>query len=265
MQEHTYAWRGRTVRWWSRGSGPPVVLAHGTPWSSAVWAQQAEWLAADHTVFAWDMPGYGQSSKGEQHRVDLATQSALFTDLLGHWQLESPEVIAHDLGGAVVLRSHLLDGVDFERITLVDTVVIEPWGSPFYALVQANESVFAQIPESIHEGLVSAYIAGASHRGLTDEQLDALVAPWRGPDGRPAFYRQIAHTSHADTDEIEPLLAQVRCARRVIWGAHDAWLPLDNGRELARRLGVELEVIDDAGHLVPWDAPDELNTLLRQH
>ena len=30
----TYDFNGRTVRYGVRGIGPPVVLVHGTPWSS---------------------------------------------------------------------------------------------------------------------------------------------------------------------------------------------------------------------------------------
>ncbi|MYS50826.1 alpha/beta fold hydrolase, partial [Streptomyces sp. SID6013] len=54
-----------TVRWNRLGTpdGRPLVLLHGTPFSSYVWRAVARSLARDHLVFVWDMPGYGLSEK----------------------------------------------------------------------------------------------------------------------------------------------------------------------------------------------------------
>ena len=34
---------------------------------------------------------------------------------------------------------------------------------------------------------MGAYIGNATHRGLSPEDLDALVDRWTGPEGQPAF------------------------------------------------------------------------------
>ena len=47
------------------GTGPPVLLLHGFPESSAMWAGIAPALAATHTVVAADLRGYGESSRPE--------------------------------------------------------------------------------------------------------------------------------------------------------------------------------------------------------
>jgi pimeloyl-ACP methyl ester carboxylesterase len=123
-----FAWRGRDVAWERRGTGPAVVFCHGTPWSSRLWAPYAEALAADHTVHLWDMPGYGQSSMRADHAVDLGVQGELFADLLTHWKVERPHVIAHDIGGAVALRARLLHDATYASLALVDVVALRPWG-----------------------------------------------------------------------------------------------------------------------------------------
>jgi pimeloyl-ACP methyl ester carboxylesterase len=33
--------------------------------------------------------------------------------LLSHWALERPHVVAHDIGGTVALRAHLLHGMKY--------------------------------------------------------------------------------------------------------------------------------------------------------
>jgi len=86
----------RVVAWASYGQGPALVLCHGTPWSSRLWADYARALSAEFTVYLWDMPGYGASSKVPAHPVDLGMQGELFGDLLAHWRLDRPHVVAHD-------------------------------------------------------------------------------------------------------------------------------------------------------------------------
>jgi pimeloyl-ACP methyl ester carboxylesterase len=79
-------------------------------------------------VYLWDMPGYGESSKHPEHRVSLDVQGELFADLLTEWDLESPHIVAHDYGGVVALRAHLLHGRSYACLALVDVVALAPWG-----------------------------------------------------------------------------------------------------------------------------------------
>jgi pimeloyl-ACP methyl ester carboxylesterase len=174
---------GGTVRWSRTGSGSPVVLLHGTPFSSFVWRDIAAALAGRHEVFVWDMPGYGRSEMRAGQDVSLGAQGAVFASLLEHWGLESPSVVAHDFGGAVALRAHLLHGARYRRLALVDAVAIAPWGSPFFRLVHQNAAVFEQLPPHLHAALVREYVGTASGFGLRADVLDVLVAPWLGPGG----------------------------------------------------------------------------------
>jgi pimeloyl-ACP methyl ester carboxylesterase len=241
------------------------VFCHGTPWSSRLWAPIAEALSAEYTSYLWDMPGYGDSSKDPEHSVTLDVQGELFHDLLEHWELDAPHVIAHDYGGAVALRAHLLHGSRFGSLALVDVVALAPWGSDFFRLVREHAEVFMAIPAAIHEGIVRAYIAGASHSGLTGEQSDMLVAPWLGETGQAAFYRQIAQADQRYTDEIEPLYPALDLPVLVAWGTEDTWIPVDRAHRLAELIpGAKLELIEDAGHLIQLDQPKRLETVLRE-
>lgn len=255
----TFQWRGRAVAWDSVGHGPALVLLHGTPWSSALWGPTARALAGRFTVYLWDMPGYGASSKDPAHTVDLATQGELFAALLSHWGLERPHVIAHDFGGAVALRARLLHGARYRSLCLVDVVALSPWGSPFFTLVREHAEVFAQLPPAVHRGAVTAYIRGASHRGLREEDLAMLVEPWTGPDGQAAFYRQIAQADERYTDEVEPAYRTITEPTHIVWGAQDTWIPPDRAERLHRMIPhSSTALIEGAGHLVQLDAPAEL-------
>lgn len=255
----TFEWNGRTVAWDRFGSGPALVFLHGTPWSSALWRPIAEALATRFTVHLWDMPGYGQSSMDAAHAVDLGVQGELFAALLAEWQLDRPHVVAHDFGGAVALRARTLHGAAYRSLCLVDVVALSPWGSPFFTLVQQHSEVFAQLPSSVHRGAIEAYIRGASHRGLRDDDLALLVDPWTGPLGQPAFYRQIAQADERYTDEVEHLYPMIDAPTRIIWGADDTWIPVDRAHRLQALIpGSSVAVIEAAGHLIQLDAPAAL-------
>lgn len=248
-----------TVHWERFGRGDPLVLLHGTPFSSYVWRHVARALSDRFTVHVWDMPGYGASAQFEGQDVSLAAQQGAFTALLRHWGLERPAVVAHDFGGAVALRAAVLDRVAYARLALVDAVGVRPWGSDFFRLVNAHADVFGALPPHLHEALVRAYVSSAAHRELRAPTLDALVRPWLGERGQPAFYRQIAQAEERHTAEVEDGYGGLDQPTLVVWGREDTWLPLERGERLAAAVpGARLHPVEGAGHLVQEDAPAEL-------
>lgn len=254
---------GRDVAWDRLGSGPPLVLLHGTPWSSQLWHPIARALAQRFTVHVWDMPGYGASSKSPEHAVDLGVQGRIFAQLLIEWGLPRPHIVAHDFGGAVALRARLRHGAQYASLSLVDVVALSPWGSPFFTLVKEHADVFMRLPSHVHRGAIEAYIQGASHRGLRQEDLAMLVEPWLGETGQSAFYRQIAQADERFTDEIEGDYGSITEPVHIIWGAQDTWIPIDRAERLHAAIPHStLSVIDDAGHLIQLDAPAELTEAL---
>jgi pimeloyl-ACP methyl ester carboxylesterase len=258
-----YEWEGRRIRWSRLGRGPAAVFCHGTPWSSRLWAPFAEALCSRYTTYLWDMPGYGSSRPGPDGRVSLDVQGQVFAELLRYWEVDSPHVITHDYGGAVALRAHLLHSARYASLALVDVVALAPWGSDFFRLVHEHVDVFDALPAAVHEGAVRAYVAGASHTGLTPAQADMLVAPWLGPDGQHAFYRQIAQADQTYTDEIQSRYPELDLPVLIVWGQDDTWIPVDRAHRLADVIpDSRLELINAAGHLVQIDQPVSLATTL---
>ncbi|QIG45412.1 alpha/beta fold hydrolase [Nocardioides anomalus] len=259
----TFAWEGRRIAWDTRGDGPAVVFCHGTPWSSATWAPVADALATEYAVHLWDLPGYGRSSKDPAHDVHAGVHARALAALLDHWGLERPHVVAHDLGGLVALRAHLVEGAAYASLFLADVVAIGPSGSPFFRFVQEHRGVLAGLPAYVHEAVVRAYVGDALHRDLGSETLDALVAPWLGAEGQAAFYRQIEDYDVDLIEADERALPTLDLPVRIVWGTDDGWIPLATGRRLAALVpGAELTEIPGAGHLVQLEAPGEVLTAL---
>jgi len=259
----TYQSAGGGVRWDRMGSGRPLVLLHGSPFSSYVWRRIAPDLARRWTVYVWDMLGYGASEMRDGQDVSIGAQARLFAELLDHWQLAEPAVVAHDFGGAVSLRTLLLEQRRYRCLALVDAVALAPWGSPFFRLAREHAHVFEQLPAHIHEAVLAAYIGNATHGPMPDDTMKALTRPWLGPDGQRAFYRQIAQADQRYTDEIQPRYGELDLPVLVLWGRDDGYIPVAKAHELSAAIpGAELQIVDGAGHLIQEDAPEQVVQLL---
>jgi pimeloyl-ACP methyl ester carboxylesterase len=260
---NSYDVDGRFVRYGVCGDGPPVVLVHGTPWSSFNLRHLIETISRDFTVYYYDLIGYGQSDKSPGN-VSLGIQNKVLDQLLEHWRLENPAIIGHDFGGTTVLRTHLISKREFDRIVLIDPVALSPWGSPFFQHVNAHEAAFAGVPDYIHEAIVRAYVKTAAFKPIDEEIVDRIVLPWTGPDGKAAFYRQIAQANSGYTDEVQPLYSQIYSPVLILWGREDTWIPVERGEVLHNLIpGSCLHVIPDAGHLVIEEQPEQLIKKIR--
>lgn len=214
------------------GSGPPLVLAHGWPWSSFSWHRMIPTLAKTHTLHWYDMPGYGQSDMDPDQKTGLDVQGAVFAEMLDHWGLQHPTVLAHDFGGATTLRAHLLHGCDYARLVLMNVVAMRPWGSAFFDHVGKHVDAFMGLPAHIHKAIVGAYIQGALANDIPKDDLRALTAPWLTNAGAGSFYRQFAQADECYTAEVEPLFGSLRCHVDILWGADDPWIPIAHGQAL---------------------------------
>ncbi len=255
----SYDFNGRTIKYGVTDSdGPPVVVVHGTPWSSYNLRHLISALSKEFSVYYYDLLGYGQSEKSPGD-VSLAIQNKVLDRLIDHWGLERPAIIGHDFGGTTVLRTHLINGRDFDRMVLIDPVAVSPWGSPFFRHVNAHEAAFAGVPDYIHEAIVRAYVKTAAFKPIDEKTLDRIVLPWREAGGKAAFYRQMAQADSGYTDEVQPLYGQISRPVMILWGREDTWIPMDKGEILHNMIPNSLfHVIPEAGHLVIEEQPEQL-------
>lgn len=254
------------VRWNRFGDrGDPLVLLHGTPFSSLIWNDIAHGLATEYQVFVWDMPGYGSSEKNTDQRLSLPALVSVFVDLVRYWRLVDPLVVAHDTGGAVALGAHLDHQLGYRRLALVDAVAFGPWGSRFSTLAGAHPDVFAELPARLHAALLDQYIDSASSPGLHPSLRTQLMAPWLTGDGQNAFYHQLAQRLQDDsyTAAMQDRYATIDIPVLICWGEDDTWIPPARGRELAACIpDARIHTTPNAGHLLPCDRPAELTARL---
>ena len=111
------------------GEGPPVLLVHGHPRTSATWHRVAPQLvAAGHRVVCPDMRGYGGSSKpavledhSQQSKRAVAADLAGLMATLGHRQFAA---VGHDRGCYVASRLALDHPDRVTQLAVMDGVPI---------------------------------------------------------------------------------------------------------------------------------------------
>jgi haloacetate dehalogenase len=108
------------------GTGPPLLLLHGNPQTHVMWHLVAPRLAADFTVVATDLRGYGDSSKPET-TPDHAPYSkrAMAEDqltVMRHLGFERFALCGHDRGGRVGYRMALDHPERVLKLAVLDIV-----------------------------------------------------------------------------------------------------------------------------------------------
>lgn len=108
FQERRIATSGAEIFLRTGGSGPPLLLLHGYPQTSAMWHKVAPLLADDFTIVAADLRGYGRSSKpattpdhAPYSKRDMAKDMVEVMTALGHDRFF---LAGHDRGGRVAHR-----------------------------------------------------------------------------------------------------------------------------------------------------------------
>ena len=218
------------------GDGPPLVLLHGYPQTSAMWHAVAPRLAQDYQVICPDLRGYGRSLKppasadhAAYSKRAMAGDVLALMDHLGHDRFL---VGAHDRGGRV---AHRLVADHPERVIAWSVLDI----APTREMYRDGDSSFAHaywhwywltIPAPFPERLIGAdpdfYLiqkcSGMGSKGMDHfaaQALEEYLTCFRNPaaiqgaceDYRAAASIDIAHDD-AETGKVtRPLLA--------LWGA----------------------------------------------
>jgi haloacetate dehalogenase len=284
FETRTLAGDGAEIFCRIKGTGEPLLLLHGYPQTSAMWAGIAERLAERFTVVAADLRGYGHSSIPDSTGGEGYTKRRMGADMialmrgLGH---ERFRLAGHDRGGRVAYRMALDHPGAIERLALLDIIPTgEMWDRVDAArMVSSYHWAFLAQPNPLPERLISAdpvfyldhtlasWTKGRSTAPFGSEAL----AEYRKCFSRPGAvhgacedYRAGATLDRADDKETRASGGRIACPTLVLWGSDGT--PAASGDPLAiwRDWAGDVEGrAIDAGHFLVEEAPEEtLDALL---
>jgi pimeloyl-ACP methyl ester carboxylesterase len=247
------------IAWDRLGEGPAVVLVHGTPSRSVLWRDVAPRLAERCTVYLLDLLGFGQSERHEEQKVSVRIHGEVLAELLQGWGLQSPALVGHDIGGATILRAHLLEGAAASRIVLVDAVVLRPWITATTRHIKAHLDAYRTMPTHIFREVAAAHFRTATERPMDPAVFAAYFDQWEGERGHRLWLRNVRGFDEQDTADFESLLDTMQTPTRIVWGGQDRWLPVEVSARIEARLPVaDRVVIEGAGHFSPEDQPERV-------
>jgi haloacetate dehalogenase len=102
---------GATISVLSKGSGPPLLLIHGHPYTHVNWHKVAPALTDSYTIIAPDLRGYGDSSKPphspRSQDYSFRAMAQDMVEVMAHFGHKQFMVGGHDRGARVVHRMML--------------------------------------------------------------------------------------------------------------------------------------------------------------
>jgi pimeloyl-ACP methyl ester carboxylesterase len=242
------------------GSGPPVVLLHAFPLSSAMWLAQREALAGDYRVITPDLRGFGGSPLGDDEpSLDAAADDV--ARLLDAKGLDRVVLGGLSMGGYVTMAFLRRHPDRASAVVLADTKA----GADPPAARENRERI---------AGLVTA---DPESTVLIDEVLPTLSGPTTARDrpmvvGRlkafvqaapPAAVAWAQRAMAARPDSFETLGA-VTVPALVVVGEEDGLAPVAEAEAMTAAMpDARLEVLAGAGHLSAVEVPDDFISVVR--
>jgi pimeloyl-ACP methyl ester carboxylesterase len=247
---------GMRVHYRDEGSGPPLVLIHGTSSSLHTWDRWAALLSPRRRVVRLDLPGYGLTGAAPDRDYSAARCARVIAALLDQLGIARADLAGNSFGGRIALTFALARPERVRDLVLVDaaglsgqkpaaifrlartpvvnrllTVVTPRW------LVKKNVREVYGDPARVDDALVDRYDDLTRAAGNRTALVDRLTGP---PD-----------------PDLDGRLGEVRAPVLLLWGGRDRWIPPSFGERFKEGIvGAKLVTYPDAGHVPMEELPD---------
>jgi pimeloyl-ACP methyl ester carboxylesterase len=243
------------------GSGPPVVLVHGSgPGVTAYanWRLTMPGLAPHFRVLAPDMAGFGFSDKpgGVANMAAWVGQLTGFLDALG---IERASVVGNSFGGGIGIRLAVDHPDRVDRLGLMGAVGIN------FPITEGLDHVWGYQPSIENMRRILDYFA-YSRDLVNDELAGVRYRAALAPGVQEAFSSLFPAPRQRWVEAMATPEDRIRAIPHetlIIHGREDKVIPLDNAYRL---LGLiersELHVFGRCGHWSQIEWADDFNALL---
>jgi pimeloyl-ACP methyl ester carboxylesterase len=240
--------KGTRCRVLEGGSGDPVVFFHsaGGLLRDNPFLDQ---LAQRYHVFAPEWPGYGEST-GEELLEDMLDFALHGWDLVAALGLSRPHLVGHSMGGMVAAEMACLAPHDLAKLVLVSAAGLWMDEHPI-------PDIFALLPYQFAELLFHDPERGQGllTGGADLSDMEALKAFYISNQRRLAMAGKILFP--IPNRRVAKRLYRLTAETLVLWGASDRLIvPAYAARWKALTPRARVEIIDGAGHMLPWEQPE---------
>ena len=260
-ETHTAA----AVNFTRQGAGDPILLLHGLGGNTASWDGVADELARTNEVVAVDLPGHGASPVRRDARTFGGIADAI-ADFIRAERLEGVSAVGMSLGGRVAL--------EMARRGLVGaTVALAPggfWNDRERQYLKASLLASGRLVRLVRRALPVLTRTKAGRAALL-----AQISARPGQVPPDVALRELGSFAATPTfDDLVHDLAEGPVQDgtdstpgpvTIVWGRKDRLLlPRQAKQAMEAFPTAQLQWVEDCGHYIAWDAPDEALRLIRQ-
>ncbi len=244
------------------GSGPPLLLLHGTGAATHSWRGLAPLLAEHFTVIAPDLPGHGFTTGRPDGGLAMAATARAVAGLCATLEVTPEVVVGHSAGAAIALRM-ATDGLVAPRQIVGLNAALMPFTGLAARLFPAMAKLlfvnpfapilFAKLAQ--RQGEVARFLPRA-----TGSRIDAP-----GVEHYARLFAKPGHIAGAitmmaewDLDALARDLPRVATSVLLLHGAGDSMVPIGSARDaVALMPGAVLETVP-GGHLAHEEHPAQI-------
>lgn len=239
-----------------RGEGEPtLVFVHCWACDRQVWRQQVDVFAEDHRVVAMDLAGHGASG-AERETWTLDGLAGDVVQLVETLELDDFVFVGHSMGGPVALlaATHLQGRVD--GLVCVDTLHDLEMKPP-----PEQAKAWYQMFEDDFEGSVARMTSMTLPGDSNQELRDWVVARAAETDRAAALALMKDFASLELSAEAKEAGVPIRCINAATMQQQ---MPDDAAERNRQFADYEVTVMEDVGHFLLLEKPEEFNQLLRE-
>jgi len=265
VEEHDIDVDGLPICYLTAGTGPPLVLLHGAGDNALDWRWVMPALAANHRVYALDLPGSPDSARpaADYSPAFFERFVAGFLDAL---DIERAAMVGNSLGGLVALRLALSESARVTALVLVDSAGLGRAVNPAFTSVNVpglGEAAMPlwRTPIGVHQrawgraALLFAHPPRSVPREWLAEQRRLALSPGYLEAHVTALRNQVSPGGQREV--LIDRLPLLEVPTLVIWGARDRVFPKSQARDAVARLQKgSLALIPDCGHMPHVECPD---------
>ncbi|MGW0813767.1 alpha/beta fold hydrolase [Streptomyces viridiviolaceus] len=264
----------RVACWeWGPSDAEPVLLLHGYPANHHCWRHQIPPLARRYRVIAPDLLGWGESDRPLHLSFDYDTEVARVGRLLDALDIDDAvNLVGHDYGGFLSLGFTQTHPDRVRRLAVLNSRAQSTFARPWYTVFSLI-SLAGRTP--VLGALATRLPLAAIHRRalmplVRDGHLDAALladyVDWMDTArGRRWLVHYFGDYRTAPRPELRRRLGEITCPTAIVWGRADTYLRPAVATELAETVpDAELTMLDDAGHWVMDERPDDVTAALER-
>jgi len=249
---------GIDVHYKIEGSGPPMVLIHGTGASLHTWDVWVSHLKGAYTIYRLDLPAFGLTGPAADRDYSLENYVEFIHAFTTGVGLDTFALAGNSLGGNIAWR-YTLDHPD--RVSQL--ILIDASGYPLEAPTKALAMQIAQNPflsplllhitprSLVQKNLEQVY---GDKNKIKEEVVDRYHRMTLRTGNRHAFVDR-ANTVFTDKTKLIPTIS---CPTLILWGSADTWVPLSLGERFDSDIANSTLIIyPGAGHIPMEEIPEK--------